>query len=289
MISLMYKANEKFTYTSVSHRESFFRFLSIRWPHRCCRVRFISRRNAPIMMSAIEQDQMSMEKSSRLQICLNSTQKKSNTFWKQYSKHYAELLLAYSRVILVFSLLFAIILTGCSVGLMHMRTIDQTDFFMTNSESVHSAHRLRNIFGNDTEFRVHQQLNLYPGLDIILKRKSTAQHENDTNMLDERIIDEVRCVSVMFAVSRRHSSTDVTVENPCRQHTRTNTMWLTSRIFLFHVESDSTNMFELIEQIEVSKEMKSTVDKLRLSSIQLNRWRSLTTLCLSNNFFRFIG
>ena len=55
------------------------------------------------------------------------------------------------------------------------------------------SRRIQNIFGNDKDFRVHQQMELYPALDVIIKRKvqRNSYDLNQTNMLNNQIIDEV--------------------------------------------------------------------------------------------------
>ncbi|CAF5127755.1 unnamed protein product, partial [Rotaria sp. Silwood1] len=75
---------------------------------------------------------------------------------------------------------------------MQIRSFDQNDFIMGKSSTMQNAARLRKIFGNDTELRIHQQLNIYPALDIIIKRKlnTTARNDNLTNMLNEQILEE---------------------------------------------------------------------------------------------------
>jgi hypothetical protein len=72
---------------------------------------------------------------------------------------------------------------------MQVRPFDQNDFLIPNGQAIKNAFRITQLFGNDTELRMHQQLNLYPGLDIIIKRKFNS---NETNMLTNEIIDEVR-------------------------------------------------------------------------------------------------
>ena len=76
---------------------------------------------------------------------------------------------------------------------MEVRPFDQNDFFMPNGLTLTNARRIKTLFGNDTELRMHQQLNLYPGLDIIIKRKvnNNDRSDNQTNMLDNQTVEEV--------------------------------------------------------------------------------------------------
>ena len=59
---------------------------------------------------------------------------------------------------------------------------------MPNGPAMRNAFHIRRIFGTDKVLRMHQQLNIYPGLDIIVKRKS---NQTETNMLTDEIIQEV--------------------------------------------------------------------------------------------------
>ena len=144
-------------------------------------------------MAATEEETDSMKGSNRFTQRLNTIRQRSNSFWKQCSIKYSRFLLNYPRIILALSLLITIGLTGYFLTFMRIRSFDQNDFLMSNGESMINARRLRELFGDDTQLRVHQQLNLYPGLDIIIKRKvhTDILHRNQTNMLDDLIIEEV--------------------------------------------------------------------------------------------------
>jgi hypothetical protein len=114
---------------------------------------------------------------------------KPNRFWEYYSKF----LLRFSWLILIISLLLTIGLTICFFCFMQIRQFDQTDFLIQNGPALTNARRIQNIFGNDKDFRVHQQMELYPALDVIIKRKlqTNSNDLNQTNMLNNQIIDEV--------------------------------------------------------------------------------------------------
>lgn len=101
---------------------------------------------------------------------------------------YSRLLLRFPWLILAVSSILAVGLTICFFLMMQIRPFDQNDFLIPDGPSMTNARYLQQIFGNDTGFRMHQQLTLYPGLDIIIKRKANA---NETNMLSTEIIDEV--------------------------------------------------------------------------------------------------
>ena len=76
---------------------------------------------------------------------------------------------------------------------MRVRAFDQGDFFLSNSQALRNAQRIRKIFGKDMDQRVHQQLDLYPALDVIIRRKvaASSDHLNETNMLHNETIHEV--------------------------------------------------------------------------------------------------
>ena len=76
---------------------------------------------------------------------------------------------------------------------MRVRSFDQGDFFLSNSQALRNAQRIRTIFGNDMNQRVHQQVDLYPALDVIIRRKVPAGSDqlNETNMLHHETIHEV--------------------------------------------------------------------------------------------------
>lgn len=71
---------------------------------------------------------------------------------------------------------------------MRLSTFDQQDFFLPNGPALENARRIVKLFGNEKYYRVHQQMDLYPALDVIIRRKSST---NDTNMLNSEVLDEV--------------------------------------------------------------------------------------------------
>ncbi|CAF3779960.1 unnamed protein product [Rotaria sordida] len=135
----------------------------------------------------------SMKQTNRIKTRMNSIRQMSNSKWKQFSHIYSKFLIRFSWSIFSISLLITVGLLVCFFLLMEIRAFDQNDFIMQNGLTMKNAIRLRKIFGNDTEFRIHQQLNLYPALDIIIKRKLdiNATSDNSTNMLNETIIAEM--------------------------------------------------------------------------------------------------
>ncbi|CAF3017265.1 unnamed protein product [Rotaria sp. Silwood2] len=136
----------------------------------------------------------SVKPANRFKTCMNSIRHLSNSKWKQFSNIYSKFLIRFSWSIFSLSLLITIGLTVCFFLLMQIRSFDQNDFTLRRSLTMKNAARLRKFFGNDTELRIHQQLNIYPGLDIIVKRKlvTNARSDNLTNMLNEQIMDEMR-------------------------------------------------------------------------------------------------
>ncbi|CAF4365486.1 unnamed protein product, partial [Rotaria sp. Silwood2] len=134
----------------------------------------------------------SVKPANRFKTCMNSIRHLSNSKWKQFSNIYSKFLIRFSWSIFSLSLLITIGLTVCFFLLMQIRSFDQNDFTLRRSLTMKNAARLRKFFGNDTELRIHQQLNIYPGLDIIVKRKlvTNARSDNLTNMLNEQIMDE---------------------------------------------------------------------------------------------------
>jgi len=126
---------------------------------------------------------------NRVQMGINLIQEKSNQFWDYYSKF----LIRFSWIILISSLCVTVGLTICFLCFMQIRQFDQTDFIVRNGRSSRNAELIQKIFGNDKGFRVHQQMDLYPALDVIIKRKLPINHGNinETNMLNNQIIDEV--------------------------------------------------------------------------------------------------
>lgn len=130
----------------------------------------------------------STKRTNYFQMRINSIRQLSNSKWKKFANIYARFLIRCPWSILLVSSLLAIALTICCFLMIQIRPFDQNDFLIPNSPAMTNARYLRQIFGNDTELRMHQQVELYPGLDIIIKRKINA---NETNMLSTEIIDEV--------------------------------------------------------------------------------------------------
>lgn len=129
---------------------------------------------------------------------VNSIRQLSNSKWKKFTDSYSRFLLRFPWLILAVSSLLAVGLTICFFLLIQIRSFDQNDFLISDGPAMTNARYLQEIFGNDTEFRMHQQLNLYPGLDIIIKRKTNA---NKTNMLSMEIIDEV-CFEIIDILNK---------------------------------------------------------------------------------------
>ncbi|CAF1476382.1 unnamed protein product, partial [Rotaria sordida] len=125
---------------------------------------------------------------NRFQMSKNSIQEKIDTFWNYYSKF----LIRFSWLILILSSLITIGLTICFFNFMQIRPFDETNFFIPNGQALQNIQRIQTIFGNDKNFRVHQQMSLYPAIDIIIKRKLQTNYKNinETNMLTHEIIDE---------------------------------------------------------------------------------------------------
>lgn len=126
---------------------------------------------------------------NRFQVQMNALRQRSNSKWKQFSNFYAKILIRFPWSILALSSFLTIGLTIVFFLLMKIRSFDQTDFFISNGQAMKNAMTIKNIFGDDTRLRMHQQLHLYPGLDIIIKRKANG---NQTNMLTPEIVDQVR-------------------------------------------------------------------------------------------------
>lgn len=126
---------------------------------------------------------------NRFQMGIQSIKKKTNQCWDYYSKF----LIHFSWLILLFSLLVTIGLTIYCLYFMEVRKFDQTDFLVQNGPALKNIQEIEKIFGNDKNFRVHQQMDLYPALDIIIKRKIPKNQGtmNETNMLNNEIINEV--------------------------------------------------------------------------------------------------
>ncbi|CAF3683305.1 unnamed protein product [Adineta steineri] len=141
-----------------------------------------------------------MKQTNRIQMRMDSIRQKTNLQWKQFANIYSRFLIRFSWSILAISSFITIALTVCFLLFMRIRPFDQNDFLMPNGPAMRNAFQLRRIFGNDTELRMHQQLNLNPGLDIIMKRKinTTEKDSNQTNMLSYEIIDEIRLLDQLL-------------------------------------------------------------------------------------------
>ena len=149
---------------------------------------------------------------NRLQMRMNSLRQHSNSKWKQFSNFYAKILIRFPWSILAVSSFLTIALTIAFCFLMKIRSFDQNDFFIPNSQAMKNALTIRTIFGDDTHLRMHQQLHLYPGLDIIMKRKANA---NQTNMLTTEIIDEVRLLDKQIQSFELNNSVRYTYSSLC--------------------------------------------------------------------------
>lgn len=116
-------------------------------------------------------------------------EEKIHSFWDLYSK----ILIRFSWLICVLSFLITFVLTVVFFCFAKTRAFGETEFFLQDGLALTNAQRIQKIFGNDKNFRVHQQMTLYPALDIIIKRKlqSNNMNINETNMLNETVIDEV--------------------------------------------------------------------------------------------------
>jgi hypothetical protein len=130
----------------------------------------------------------SMKQTNPFQMRINTIRQQSNSKWKQFSNIYSKFLIRFSWSILAVTSFITIGLTIYFLLFMQIRSFDQNDFLVSNSRAMKNAFHIRQIFGNDTELRMHQQLNLYPGLDIIIKRKLNT---NETNMLSNETLEEV--------------------------------------------------------------------------------------------------
>ncbi|CAF3528012.1 unnamed protein product [Rotaria sp. Silwood1] len=147
-------------------------------------IQMITNNEVNITMSNISKD------NNRIQMSKNSIQEKINKFWNYYSKF----LIRFSWLILILSLCITIGLTICFFYFIQIYQFDETIFFMQNSQAIKNVQRIQTLFGNDKNFRVHQQMSLYPAVDIIIKRKlqTNSEHVNETNMLTNDTINEVR-------------------------------------------------------------------------------------------------
>lgn len=161
----------------------------------------------------------STKRTNHFQMRINSIRQLSNSKWKRFANVYSRFLLRFSWSILLGSALLAIGLTICCFLMMQIRPFDQNDFLILNGPAMTNARYLRQIFGNDTELRMHQQLELYPGLDLIIKRKANA---NETNMLNTQIIDEIhrlneqiQSMKINHSIGYNYSSLCIKINHAC--------------------------------------------------------------------------
>jgi hypothetical protein len=130
------------------------------------------------------------KQSNSLKMKMNGIQTRIDRF----GNYFVEILQRCPWLILLTSVVLASGLTVYFVYFLQLRPFDQTDFFIFNGPAMKNAQRLRKIFGNDKYQRVHQQMDLYPALDVIIRRKSSSTstgNDNDTTMLDMNVINEV--------------------------------------------------------------------------------------------------
>ena len=123
---------------------------------------------------------------------------------KQLHETYSRFLVRFAWIILISSLMLTMGLTITLVFRMKIRPFDQTNFHVRNGRTWKNIQRIEQLFGNDKEYRVHQQMDLYPALDLIIKRRSSSS--NDTNMLNVQIIDELHSLD--------HQIRSIHVPNP---------------------------------------------------------------------------
>ncbi|CAF0971101.1 unnamed protein product [Adineta steineri] len=123
-----------------------------------------------------------------------SVQEKTNKFWDNYSKF----LIRFSWIILILSLIITVGLTICLLCLIQIRPFDQTDFIVRNGRASKNAQLINKVFGSDKDVRTHQQMDLYPALDVIIKRKINHENINETNMLNNQIIEEIRSLDKLI-------------------------------------------------------------------------------------------
>ncbi|UJR08210.1 hypothetical protein I4U23_012483 [Adineta vaga] len=131
-------------------------------------------------------------------------QERSNHFWDSYSRF----LIRFSWIILFLSVFVTVGLTICFLYFMQIRQFDQTAFIVQNGKAQKNAHKVQELFGNDKDYRVHQQMDLYPALDIIIKRKlsNNSHHINETNMLNNQVIDEIHSLDRQIQSIRINNS-----------------------------------------------------------------------------------
>jgi len=104
----------------------------------------------------------------------------------------------FAWLILIVSLILTVSLSISFICLMKIRIFDQTYFLVRNGRAEKNIQQIEHLFGSDKDLRVHQQMDLYPALDIIVRRKPNTL--NDTNMLDTQIINEVTKHNRVFFV-----------------------------------------------------------------------------------------
>lgn len=120
----------------------------------------------------------------------NNAKTTSDRLWALYCRF----LVRFAPYVIFSAILISVGLTTCFFQTVHVSVVDQNDFFLPSGRSIKNAKKLINLFGNDKNFRVHQQLNLYPALDVIVRRKieGNDNSQNSSNMLNQSVIEEVR-------------------------------------------------------------------------------------------------
>lgn len=144
-------------------------------------------------MKITDQNGSPSKQTNRLQHRMHSTRKCVQEFWRAVSQRYSKFLIRFSWVILGTSFLISMALIGCFLILFNIRSFDQNNFISAKSEAIQNAQRLKEIFGKDTQLRSHQHLQIYPNVDIIIKRRhhSDPTNEQSNNMLHTTIVNEV--------------------------------------------------------------------------------------------------
>jgi len=121
-----------------------------------------------------------------------------NRFQDKFWNFYTNMFIRFAWLILIVSLILTVSLSISFICLMKIRIFDQTYFLVRNGRAEKNIQQIEHLFGSDKDLRVHQQMDLYPALDIIVRRKPNTL--NDTNMLDTQIINEVTKHNRVFFV-----------------------------------------------------------------------------------------
>jgi hypothetical protein len=133
------------------------------------------------------------------------SQRKSNaceSLNERYSMCYSQLLVRFPYLFLLGSLMLSVALSTCFLSLMRIRPFDQTDFYLPHGKALANSRRLQHLFGSDKNLRVHQQMDLYPALDVIIRRRvnDSSPTKNNSNMLRLEVVNEVSRRLVSFEV-----------------------------------------------------------------------------------------